>query len=406
MSLFDRAVLHCHQHLSYPIRWISTEKEGTFSGILGNINAPLDLVSSKRYRFFPESRITRWLCASYIKPQLTVTFCENIKTLLNAHIPLVKALEMTMRAITHPEFKHIIRSAIQCIHYGKTLSESLQGHPQYFNSLMLQIIAVSESSGNLQKGLDSIAKNEKKHLDIIKKTRSKLIYPLILVLASCAIFLFFILSVIPSFEIIFADLSQKMPSNIQLFLSWNYFLTTYHWHIVTLICLSAIIWVIKPNTHYKSKPTNTTYLMKTFSRSLYRLKKQQTFCISMGLLWETQIDIKVALHTMIELEPNPNEQAILIEMQQYIQKGCTFAQACKNSGIFTEAALTQIEIAEKAACMPSTLAYIAHTTSDVIYTKTTYIIKWIEPCSLGIIGAMIGYMLINLYQPILSITNI
>ena len=406
MRLRNTVILYCHQRFSYPIRWISNEKEGTFSGILGNTSAPVDLVSSTSCRFFPESRITRWLCASHIQPQLIVTFCENTKTLLNAHIPLVKSLEMTMKTITHPEFKHIIRSAIHNIHHGKTLSESLQGHPQYFNALMLQIIAVSESSGNLQKGLESIAKNEQKHLDTIKKIHNKLIYPLILVIASCAIFLFFILNVIPSFEIIFADLSQKTPSNIQLFLSWNYFITTYQWHIIIVAWALVVVWAVKPHTYYRPKQTTTEYLLKTANTALYHLKKQQTFCISMALLWETQIDINAALQTMIELEPNLSQQAILIEMQRHIQNGYTFAQACKNSGIFTETALTQIEIAEKTACMPSTLTYIAQTTSDVIYTKIAHFIKWIEPFSLSITGAMIGYMLINLYQPILSITNI
>jgi type II secretory pathway component PulF len=76
-------------------------------------------------------------------------FTQEVATLLNAGVPLDRALSITSELTDSKEFQSIVGEVLRSLRSGKSLAESLEAHPQYFSELYVSMIRAGEASGSL-----------------------------------------------------------------------------------------------------------------------------------------------------------------------------------------------------------------------------------------------------------------
>src|ERR1700731_3743318 len=76
-------------------------------------------------------------------------FTQELSTLLNAGVPLDRALAITAELTERPSFRVIVLDVLRVLKGGKPLADSLATHSEYFSDLFVNMVRAGEASGAL-----------------------------------------------------------------------------------------------------------------------------------------------------------------------------------------------------------------------------------------------------------------
>src|SRR6516164_9098730 len=132
-------------------------------------------------------------------------FTQELSTLLNAGIPLDRALAITAELTVRPEFRFIVLDVLRVLKGGKSLADSLGTHPDYFSDLYLNMVRAGEASGALAVIFERLAEFERSRDDLRNYIISSMIYPALLACVGLASIFILLNFVVPRFSAVFSD---------------------------------------------------------------------------------------------------------------------------------------------------------------------------------------------------------
>ena len=106
-------------------------------------------------------------------------FTRELSILIDAGLPLIRALRTLQRQSRNKIVKRIIEETADYVEGGFTFSEALSKNPKSFNFLYVSMVKAGESAGALEIILDRLATFMEKTARIIGKVKSAMIYPIV-----------------------------------------------------------------------------------------------------------------------------------------------------------------------------------------------------------------------------------
>src|SRR6185436_6494370 len=76
-------------------------------------------------------------------------FTQELSTLLNAGVPLDRALSITSELTERSGFRFVVMDILRVLKGGRSLADSLATHPEYFSDLYVNMVRAGEASGAL-----------------------------------------------------------------------------------------------------------------------------------------------------------------------------------------------------------------------------------------------------------------
>jgi general secretion pathway protein F len=83
------------------------------------------------------------------KRQDVLFFTQELSTLLNAGVPVDRALGITAELTERGNFRSLVLDIVRILKGGKSLADSLAAHPKYFSELYINMVRAGEASGSL-----------------------------------------------------------------------------------------------------------------------------------------------------------------------------------------------------------------------------------------------------------------
>src|SRR4051794_510122 len=72
-------------------------------------------------------------------------FTQELSTLLNAGVPLDRALSITSELTESPQFRVVSLDILRVLKGGRSLADSLAAHPKYFSDLYVNMVRAGEA---------------------------------------------------------------------------------------------------------------------------------------------------------------------------------------------------------------------------------------------------------------------
>lgn len=94
-----------------------------------------------------------------------VRFCRMLGTLLGSGVPLITALTVAREALGNQTLADAVTSAVEHVQRGAALAPSLAGERRLFPGAVVEMVAVAEQSGRLDKELQRLANSYESALD-------------------------------------------------------------------------------------------------------------------------------------------------------------------------------------------------------------------------------------------------
>src|ERR671916_734429 len=146
-----------------------------------------------------------------IKLAELVVFSRQLATMINAGLPIVRALYILSEQTENPKLKDVVVDVRKDVEAGLSLSEALEKHPDAFSRLYVEMVRAGEIGGILDGVLLRIADQLERDQDLRRKIRSAMTYPVVVLILAILAASFMLMFIVPVFATLFQDLGGTLP---------------------------------------------------------------------------------------------------------------------------------------------------------------------------------------------------
>jgi general secretion pathway protein F/type IV pilus assembly protein PilC len=134
--------------------------------------------------------------------KLLALFAEQLRILIAAGITIDKSFDIMIKVVENSVFRKVLLEIRADIMVGSDISAAMKKHDNLFPNMVIRMMAIGESTGNLYGQLNHLSEYYLKKLDDISQKMGKLIEPLIIVFVG-GMFLVIILGLLaPIYDLI------------------------------------------------------------------------------------------------------------------------------------------------------------------------------------------------------------
>src|ERR687894_1838226 len=140
-----------------------------------------------------------------------VVFSRQLATMINAGLPIVRALYVRSEQTENPKLVDVVVAVRKDVEAGLSLSESLEKHPEVFSRLYTEMVKAGEIGGMLDGVLLRLADQLERDQDLRRKIRSAMTYPIVVFILAILAASFMLIFIVPIFATMFQDLGGTLP---------------------------------------------------------------------------------------------------------------------------------------------------------------------------------------------------
>lgn len=350
------------------------------------------------------SRVT--FARKKVKPDDIVIFSRMLSTMVEAGIPILQSLDALQEQIEHRYFKSVIVAVRDDIQSGSSLSASFSKHPSAFDTLFVNMVKVGETGGVLNIILDRIATYAEKSLRLKRKVRSALIYPAVVITMAVLITVGLLVKVVPTFAGIYDSFDAELPGLTLLLISISNFLKSYILYFAGGIFLIGFLMSRWYCTNTGRLVIDRASLKIPIFGKLLKKVAISRFSRTLAILLQTGVPILESLDIVGKTSGNRLLELVVENVKGNVREGESISVPLVKSGVFPPMVTRMIAIGEKSGQLEKMLSKIAEFYDDQVDAAVAGLTSIIEPLIIGILGVIVGFIVIALFLPILSITTV
>lgn len=141
------------------------------------------------------------ILGSLTKKMCIARFASAVQVLIKGGLPVADSLEIAARIVGNYFYQEILNKTAQGIRKGATISGVLSEYPNFFPFLVLQMIAVGESTGQLEELLEKVYAFYNEEVETILSNLVELIQPALIIALGIFIGLFIAAVLIPIYNL-------------------------------------------------------------------------------------------------------------------------------------------------------------------------------------------------------------
>ena len=333
-------------------------------------------------------------------------FTQELSTLLNAGVPLDRALAITGELTERPWFRYVVLDVLRVLKGGRTLADSLATHPECFSDLFVNMVRAGEASGALAAVFERLSEFERSSDELRGFIISAMIYPALLCLVGIASVIILLTFVVPRFATLFEESHMQMPLPTQVMLQVSYFVKTYWW-MAALTLAAAIIGARTYIGTVRGRLRWDTWRLKIpLLGDALRKAETARFARAMSTLVANTVPLVQCINISAAILTNRYIAGALDGVAQGVKRGEGIAAPVRRAGVFPALAGHLLMVGEETGRLDAMFARMAdiyeHDTRAAIKRFTAIF----EPVVILVMGVIVGGFILSILVAITSINDV
>ncbi|HIG12362.1 MAG: type II secretion system F family protein [bacterium] len=339
-----------------------------------------------------------------VAAQQVTDFTIQLSTLSEAGIPVVKALVILEGQTKAGPFKTVLQDLVEDVSAGTPLSEAMSKHERCFDELYTAMVRAGEVGGVLDAILNRLASFREKASEIRAQVRGAMIYPSVIFVVAMGVMSAVIVFVIPSFKEIFKSFRVDLPRVTQVLLDISDFVMGY-WYL----CFGLPLLLFVGHTVLMSRPgayrfrVHGLYLKLPIIAPVVRTSLVAGFTRTFGTLIQAGVPHIDALEIVRDSTGNDCLRAAVEEVRRTVREGEGLARPMGETGLFDDLVVNMVDVGEETGELDAMLVKVADAYEKQVDRRIDAMFKLLEPLMLVLIAAMVGFIVIALFMPLLEI---
>ncbi|HLH44008.1 MAG TPA: type II secretion system F family protein [Bryobacteraceae bacterium] len=333
-------------------------------------------------------------------------FTQEISTLLNAGVPLDRALSIVSELTTRSSFRLLVQDLLRILKGGKSFADSLAEHPLHFSELYVNMVRAGEASGALETIFERLADFERTRDDLRGYIVSSLIYPALLVCVGVASVLTLLEFVVPRFAQIFSDPRMKIPAPTMVMMEASRILQA--WWLPSLASLALAVAAFAAYIRTVSGRLWWDSLRLRIPLLGDALRKAETarFARAMGTLVASSVPLVQSIGIARGILNNRRIAGTLEAVALGVKRGEGIAAPLRKAGQFPPLASHLLSVGEETGRLDAMFHRMADIYDGETRTSIRRFTSLFEPLIILVMGIVIGSLILSLLLAITSINDV
>jgi type IV pilus assembly protein PilC len=335
-----------------------------------------------------------------IKPKEVAVFSRQFATMVDSGLSISRSLAVLA---TQTENKYLAQKIHQIrddVESGLALSAALAKHPKVFDHLYVSMIQAGEVGGSIDTVLKNTANQLEKQVELNRKVRGAMTYPIVVVGVIAVIFTVMMTVVVPVFKKLFKSLGGKLPVPTQIIISISNVLLSWELIVVLAVVVAGVVgfrrWIKTESGRLK---WDTFKLKPPVFGELARKAALARFAATLSSLLSAGVPAMAALDIVAAASGNMVVANATLKIKAAIREGRPFSDPMRECEIFPTLVVQMVEVGEQTGTLDEMLERVAEFYMAEVDQTVDNLTSILEPFLIIIMGAVVGTIIISLYLP-------
>lgn len=333
-------------------------------------------------------------------------FTRQLSDLLEAGLPLVRALSVLQKQTENRYLQRIIADIKEFVQDGNSLSSALKRHPKIFSDLYVSMVGSGEAGGNLENVLLRLAEYQESQEELNTKVRSAMAYPALMGTVGLVTIFVLITFVIPKIVTMFQELNQTLPLPTVILLNISGFIRKFWVMLAGGLLLIYLAFKRGVNTPEGKFAVDRVKLAFPIMGQLILRSEIARFSRTLSTLLNNGVPILEALSVVIAVMGNESLKKDVKTAQREVREGASLAKGLSKGSYFPVFVNNMIAIGEESGALEKALLKVAISYEKEVNKTVRVMTSLLEPAMILTMGLIIGFIVIAMLLPIFELSFI
>ena len=341
-----------------------------------------------------------------VRADSLIFFTYQLAAMISAGLPIVRSLTVLEEEMAEPFFRQVLKTIHGDIEAGEGFAASLGKFPKVFNRVYVNLVSAGEQSGNLDDVLKRLAQYMDNLLRLMRKIRSALAYPAVLVLVTIAVVTLLMVKVIPVFEDVYSGANVQLPGLTQLVISTSRFM-----RLNLLAIFGSLLGLVLLASWYYRTPQGRKTFHKMFLKiPVIGVLIQKNLYARVGRTLSVLVASGVPMLATLSLVRQAVGNVILEEaldlVAKEIERGQSLSGGLRHSAAFSPMFVQMVSAGEETGKLPEMLSNVADFYENEVNVMADMLASLLEPIFIVGVGTTIGVIVVAMYLPIFQLGRV
>jgi general secretion pathway protein F len=389
---------------------------------------------------------------------------RQLATLVSAGIPLVEAVSALIEQVDKLEFKRVLTKIVDRLNEGSSLAKALEGHPQVFSNLYVNMVAAGEASGTLEGVLERLADFLESQSKLRGKVGAALAYPALMLVIGSGLITVMMVVVVPKVTAIFDSLDRALPWYTQVLIGTSHLvassemlgfaiaLVTFtlaraalrdyqeserakHLTFVTLALVAGsllvlfafavdsfgayvigvvvgvlggigLAWLMAWLSTPEGRIAKDGFMLRMpVFGALVRMLAVSRFARTLATLLRSGVPLLKAMEIVKNVLDNAKLEQVVETAAGSIREGESIAGPLKRSGDFPPIVTHMIAVGERSGQLEQMLENVARAYDAQVETRVQALTSLLEPLMIVVMGGGVGFIAFAILMPLIQMNE-
>lgn len=328
---------------------------------------------------------------------------SQLSELLNAGVPLVRALTILSNVGLSDRMGRVVVQVRESVSAGETLGDAMGKHPAVFTTLHIAMVRAGERAGFLEQALGNLAGYIERQDELTGKVRGAMLYPLILTLVGVVAVVGILVVLVPRFKPFFRKITLPPPT------AFLFGLSDLLVHHLPLMIGVGVLGVIGVRALVRSETGRVLWdrwrLRIPVLGRVLRLVGITRFCRVLGTMLANGVPILQALAISKDAVGSRVMAEGIEQAAENVRGGEPLAEPLRKDGLFPVEIVEMIAVGEESNQLETVLVRVADTVERRTNRQVDAAVRLMEPLILVVLAVVIGFVAVGLLYPMMMMSE-
>ena len=334
-----------------------------------------------------------------------ILLTRQLATFVKVGVPLLDAFAVLHEQTGSKELRASLQDMMVDLGQGRPLSLAMSHHPRIFNRLYVDMVRAAEISGELDEVLDQLAGYMMREDTALRRIRSAMIYPAIVLTLAFLVISVLVAFVLPAFVHLFGEFNAQLPLPTRVLIAVGAFVQAHRLQLGgTVLAIAALIFIFAQTE--RGKRFRDQYVMALpYMGRIVQYSIIERFLRTFATLARAGIPVTQMFDTVILATGNRIYQERLRTVREMMIAGQGFSEPLRQTGLFPTLVIQMIRVGEETGTLDLNLEQAATYFASEIDFRTRAMIAVMEPGLVVFVGLMVGFVAISVITPMYGLIH-
>lgn len=342
-----------------------------------------------------------------LRPKELALFARQFAIMLQTGMPVVSCLDILAGQQTQPAARAALQDVRRQVSGGQSLAESMRAHLRVFPDMLVNMIDVGESSGNLPELLDRMADFYERDAKLRGDIKQALTYPAVVVSFAFVAIVIVLFGVLPTFAEIFDDYGVDLPFVTRVVLGFRDFTVSNIWWLLPLAV--ACVWLLVRyfrGLHGRFLLHGWLLRIPVVGGLISRIVFAR-FSRTLGLLFTSGVPMLESLEHCGKIVGNVVVAHDIAVAREGVQRGEGISAPLRQQArTFPPMLVEMIAVGEETGGLERVLTQIADFYEREVEQTVKGLTSLIEPVIMVILGGVVFVIVLSVFVPLFDMINV